>query len=286
MRFLVAGASGFLGTAVQAVLVAEGHQVRAVSRSGRAAPGAEGVACNLLGGNISGLLAGVDGVLNLVGVLREDAAAGMTYRRVHVELAKQLARAAASVGVPRFVQLSSLGAAQSRASRYFASKRAAEDAVQATLPRAVVVRSSVVFGDGAPLLTGVSRLARLPVVPVPGDGRTPFDPIARHDVAALLAAVLAEDREEMAGQVLSVGGPRRLTLDDLVDWAARIGGRRGIVPKMHVPVALVDRAAAVGDVWPGVPVNRAQVHLLTTPNITEDRRWHRWVPHPAPAGED
>lgn len=286
MRFLVAGASGFLGRAVQAVLVAEGHQVRAVSRSGRARPGAEGVACNLLDGNVSALLAGVDGVLNLVGMLRENAAAGLTYQRVHVELAQHLAGVSASAGVPRFVQLSSLGAAQSRPSRYFASKRAAEDAVQATLPRAVVVRSSVVFGHGAPLLTGLSRLARLPVVPVPGDGRTPFDPVARDDVAALLAGVLAEGCDDMAGQVLSVGGPRRLTLDGLVDWAARTGGRRGIVPKMHVPVTLVDRAAAVGGVWPGFPVNRAQVDLLTTPNITEDRRWHHWVPHPAPVGED
>lgn len=289
MRFLIAGASGFIGTAVQVGLLAEGHQVRAVSRSGRAALGADGVACDLLDGGWEQLLHGMDGVLNLVGVLREEASAGVTYQRVHVDLARQLAEAAVSARVPRFVQLSSLGAAARGPSRYFASKRRAEAAVQAVYPHAVVVRSSMVFGPGAAFLEGLGRVARLPVVPVPGDGHTPFDPVARDDLAALLAGVLAEggrDDDAVAGQVLSVGGPRRLTLDDLIDWAARTVGRVGAVPKLHIPLALVDRVAALGDAWGGVAMNRAQVELVTTPSVTDDRRWYRWVPHPLPAGRD
>lgn len=289
MRFLVAGASGFIGTAVQAGLLAEGHQVRAVSRSGRAAPGADGVACNLLDGGWESLVQGMDGVLNLVGVLREEASVGVTYQRVHVDVARQLAEAAALARVPRYVQLSSLGVAERGPSRYFASKRRAEAVVQAACPQAVVVRSSLVFGAGAAFLEGLGRLARLPVVPVPGQGQTPFDPVARDDLAALLAGVLADGCQDdggVAGMVLSVGGPRRLTLEDLIDWAARTAGRLGAVPKVHIPMALVDRVAALGNVWGRFPVNRAQVELVTTPSVSEDRRWHRWVPHPLPAGED
>ncbi len=289
MRFLVAGASGYIGTAVQRRLLAMGHQVHAVSRSGRGVSGAQGIALDLLDGGWERLVHGMDGVLNLVGVLREDPSAGVTYQRVHVDGARRLAEAAASARVPRFVQLSSLGAAGSRPGRYLGSKRRAEAAVQAAWPPAVVVRSSMVFGPGAAFVEGLGRLARLPVVPVPGDGQTPFDPVAREDLAAVLAGVLAdglEDADPMAGRVLGVGGPRRVTLDDLIDWAGRTAGRREVVPKVHVPVALVHRVAALGDVWGGLPMNRAVLALLTTPSVTDDRRWHRWVPHPQPVGAE
>lgn len=279
MRYLVAGASGYLGRAVQAALLAAGHSVVAVSRRGEACPGAEGVAQDLAAGAIEPLLRSVDGVVNLVGILRERSAAGETFDRIHVGVARRLAEAAGAAGVRRFVHLSSLAAHRGARGAYFDSKRQAEQAVVRAMPGATVVRASLVLGPGAGLARGLDRLAALPIVPLPGTGHALFDPVHRNDLGATLASLAADAAAAPAW--LEVGGPRRVSLDDMVDQFAAARGRRVPVPKWHVPVAPLRLLAAAGALWPQMPITAEQLEMLVTPNTTDDQRWHQWVPRPA-----
>jgi uncharacterized protein YbjT (DUF2867 family) len=287
VRFLVTGASGYVGQAVQDALVAAGHGVVAVSRSGRARAGADGAAFDLTRDAPAALLTeGIDGVLNLVGIIRENPQAGITYRALHVDLGRRLARAAREAGVPRLVQMSSLGVSAAGGSRYFATKWAAEQAVREAFPTAVIVRPSLVFGDHAAFFGTLAGLVKNPVVPVPGDGHSLFDPVNRRDLATLLAALLAAPAEQVEGQIFEVGGPRRMTLDSMVDWVAETVGRRPPVPKMHIPMGLMGPLVSLGERMPAFPLTTDQLKMLNIPNITDDVRWRRWVPDPViPGGE-
>lgn len=287
VRFLVTGASGYVGQAVQDALVGAGHQVLAVSRSGRARPGAEGAPLDLTHDSPAPLLAeNVDGVLNLVGIIRENAAAGVTFRALHVELSRRVARAAREAGVPRLVQMSSLGVSAAGGSRYFATKWEAEQAVREAFPESVIVRPSLVFGDHAAFFGTLAGLVKNPVVPVPGDGHSLFDPVNRRDLATLLGALLAAPAEEVEGEIFEVGGPRRMTLDAMVDWVAETTGRRPPVPKMHLPMGLMGPLVSLGERVPKFPLTTDQLKMLNIPNITDDLRWRRWVPDPVAPGTE
>jgi uncharacterized protein YbjT (DUF2867 family) len=284
VRVLVTGASGYVGSAVQQACLRAGYEVRALSRSGRAEPGAIGVSHDILSGGLEPFLAGVDAVIHLVGIIREVPTQGITFERLHVEASRTVAEASAATGVPLFVQMSALGTGPRSVSRYFATKYRAEEIIRDRLPMAVIVRPSLVFGGGAPFFATLRQLARQPVVPVPGPGTSLFDPLYRKDLAQVLAAVIQDP--DAQGTTLELGGPRRFSLDGLIDLAAEANGRALPVPKMHVPLGFLRPVVAALDGLPAFPLTRDQLAMLNQPNITEDQRWHRYVATPvAPAGD-
>ncbi len=286
MRFVVVGASGYIGEAVQDAILAQGHRVAAVSRHGRGVSGAEGIALNVQRDPIGSLLDGADGVLNLVGIIREMPVQGITYQSMHVDVTAKLAEAALQAGTARYVQMSALGVSPEANSRYFETKGEAEHLVQRRLPQAVVVRPSLVFGGHADFFATLSGLAKNPVVPVPGDGHALFDPVFRGDLATLLASLLSAPAADVAGQVYEVGGPVRMTLDAMIDWVAEVGGRRPPVPKLHMPLGLMRPVVSLGERVPAFPLTTDQLRMLNVPNITDDTRWHAWVPQPTRPGGD
>lgn len=116
---LVTGANGFVGREVCAALVKRGMRVRALIRSGRpfhgknSLPGVELIFSDLgRGESLNAALEGVDGVIHLAGrahVLRETAAnPAEEFQRVNVRGTAELAHAAVTAGVRRFVLASSI----------------------------------------------------------------------------------------------------------------------------------------------------------------------------------
>ena len=109
-RFLVTGATGFLGTHLVQQLLDRGDDVVALSRSGKAPAGAIARKGDVLDqGSIRDAAAGCDGVFHAAGFVSrkpEDAAA---LYEVHVEGTKRLLAACKEAGVRRVVVASTSG---------------------------------------------------------------------------------------------------------------------------------------------------------------------------------
>ena len=123
MKFLVTGATGFVGSAIAKHLLANGHSVRALIRAVHdpakiAAAGMEPVTGDLLDRpSLDRAVVGVDGVFHAAAVYKFWTRRRADIYDANVGGTESLLEAAKSAGVPRFVFTSSIGVYPSPKSR-------------------------------------------------------------------------------------------------------------------------------------------------------------------------
>lgn len=204
-------------------------------------------------------IAGATAVINCVGLLGESGK--QSFDAVMVEGAGRIARIAAEEGARRFVQLSAIGADPESDSTYAKAKGLGEAAVLAAFPGAVILRPSVIFGDGDGFFRKFAGLAQmLPVLMIPSP-KTKFQPVYVGDVAA--AAVLAVTDETVSG-VYELGGPRVATLGRLVSEMLLVIRRKR--PLFEMPGSLARFQA-----WGLDTAQRLSFGLFTNTVITADQ---------------
>src|SRR5690348_3765930 len=168
MSICVLGGTGFVGTELVTRLVANGHWVRIPTRSLshgqhlRVLSTVELVTANAHEPRTLGqLLAGMDVVINLIGILNRSGRA--TFQSVHTDLAAKLISAARGAKVGRLLQMSAVGADRERGpSRYLRSKGEAEALIRAsTHLDFTIFRPSVIFGPRDSLTNRFATLLRM-----------------------------------------------------------------------------------------------------------------------------
>jgi uncharacterized protein YbjT (DUF2867 family) len=260
----VFGGSGFIGRRLVPRLAAQGYIVRVAVTDPAGArflttQGALGqivpLAANVTDpAAVAAAVAGADLVVNLVGILHGDFAAIQQQGAAHV------AQAAAAAGA-RLVHVSALGADPASPAAYGRSKAAGEAAVQAAHPRAVILRPSIVFGPGDAFFNRFAAMARnLPVLPVVA-GETKFQPVYVEDV---VAAILA-GAERQDGRIYDLGGPRVLSMRDLLAYILGVTGLRR--PLLAMPDGLMRLQARLGEFLPNPPLTRDQLLMLGRDNV-------------------
>jgi NADH dehydrogenase len=262
MKVFVAGGTGFIGGHVVRELIRRGHNVTCLVRPGSAAAPPEGAAAApgawTEPRSWATAVAGHDAVVNCAGIIRERP--GATFEAVHTEGATALFEAAREGGVSRVVQISAMGADEQAASRYHLSKRAADTYLAGMGLPYIVLRPSVVYGSGDHSMTFFARLARLPVTPVPGDGKYLLQPL--HIADLVRAVTMAVEEAELPDAIVDVGGGTALTFDALLDTLARAQGRRN-ARKLHIPWPLMRMAAGVTDLLGGRgPITSEELSML------------------------
>jgi uncharacterized protein YbjT (DUF2867 family) len=166
----------------------------------------------------------------------EDPAKGRTYMEVDGKGTAAAARTAKKLGVRRFVYLSGAGAGQGRPQPWFRAKDMAEEAIRETGMEHVILRPSWIYGPGDHSMNRFVWFCRhLPVVPVIGNGKTPVHPAYVKDVARCV--VEAVRREDGRDKVLDLGGPERLTMDEVIRRIQAVLGKRR--PLLHHPPGLM-----------------------------------------------
>jgi NADH dehydrogenase len=272
MDVLVAGGTGFVGRNLCAELLERGHDVTALARDPDADDLPEGVA-TVAGDvtnyeSIADAFAGRDAVVNLVALspLFEPAGGNAMHETVHLGGTENCVEAAESHDVERVVQMSGLGAAPNGPTHFLRAKGRAEAVVRESSLDWVIVRPSVIFGDGGEFVGFTKKLTTPYVTGLPGGGSTPFQPIHVGDVATVLAATVEDD--EHVGATYEVGGPEVLTMAEVARMAYRADGRSlRVIP---VPMALAGVGLTVAGAVPGVPFGGDQYRSLKIENTVAD----------------
>jgi NADH dehydrogenase len=213
-----------------------------------------------------------DAVVNCVGILTETSR--QSFGWVQAEGARVIAEAAPA-GIP-LVQVSAIGADSSSESAYARSKGQGEEAVMAARPDAVIVRPSILFGQGDSFFNRFASLARaLPVLPIAG-ADTRFQPVWAGDVGEAIA--LAVDGQVQGGRIYEVGGPEVRTLRELVEYVLRVTERKRVVLPLPEGVARIQaRALEIVDAMmlgllpDDLKLTRDQLILLRSDNVVSEQ---------------
>ena len=275
MKVLVAGGTGFIGSYLCRALADESHEVTALSRSADDTPeGVDAAVGDVTDyDSIAATVAEQDAVVNLVALspLFEPDGGNVMHDRIHRGGTENLVQAAEESDVERFLQLSALGADPDGDTAYIRAKGQAEAIVRESGLEWTIFRPSVVFGEGGEFVSFTKRLKGMfapgvPLYPLPGGGKTRFQPIHVEDLVPMLAASLEED--EHVGKTYEIGGPETLTLrqvTELVYQAERKGVK--IVP---LPMPLAKIGLSVLGTIPGFPMGPDQYRSLQFDNTTAD----------------
>ena len=203
-----------------------------------------------------------DAVVNLVGILYERGR--RSFRRVHVEGAANIARAAAQAGIEKVVQISAIGASLQSRSAYARSKAAAEAAMREAFPATTVLRPSIVFGAEDGFFNLFGRMATLsPVIPLFGGGVTRFQPVYVDDVAAAVVACL--DDPATSGRTYELGGPSIYSFRQLMTIVRRETRRR--VMLLPLPFLVAHIQALFLQLLPVPLLTPDQVRLMQIDNV-------------------
>lgn len=285
VNVVVTGGTGYVGGVVQRTLLDYGHRVTVVARHGTVLPGVRLAEGDIRTMDLTPSFSGADAVVHLIGIIREIPDRGITFEAMHVDSTERVIRTMEATGVSRLIHMSALGTRPHARSRYHRTKWLAEHMVSDHPTIAwTVLRPSLIFGGGAPFFQTIKALVRMPVVPMPGDGTNMLQPVYRQDVAEMIARCL--ERLDTVHRVYEMGGPERLTLNRLYDRVAELGGRRGPIPKLHIPVSLMMVPARIFQNLPSFPVTVDQLTMLNEPNATDDTSWQSIVGAASPMQSD
>jgi nucleoside-diphosphate-sugar epimerase len=284
MTIVVTGATGFLGRALVDRLLADSHHVKAPVRGHAhdlpaacdAAPVGALEALDESGWR--DLLAGADAIVHAAAIAHIGPDVPRErYMAVNRDASVRLAEAAASLGIRRFVFLSSIRAQVGPSSTmpqtealpphpteaYGESKLQAERLILAACPTATILRPPLIVGH-APKgnLALLARLAGL-ALPLPVGGFTaPQAVVSRDNLVDAITHAL--DAEAMRGETYVIADEPHPSLADMLGWMREGMGRPrrlvGIPPALiGLPARLAGKGEAFGRLTGGLRVDAAKI---------------------------
>jgi dihydroflavonol-4-reductase len=268
VRWLITGATGFIGTTLAERLLGRGDFVRALVRDPARAGELKAMGAELVRGDVSqpetvvDAVPDVDAVVHLAGLVK--AVTREQLFAVNAEGTRALAEAAAQSGRPRFVLVSSLAAAgpssparprvetdrPAPVSAYGQSKLQAEQVVRsfASTLHASIVRPPIVYGPrDKEFLPSLFQLARTGVILKSGMGDKRYSIIHVNDLVELIIAAAERgarvDEAGTAGVYFGDDGVA-YTWEGLARGALGALGKRGAVLPVPEFVSWIAAGAA------------------------------------------
>ncbi len=279
---LVTGATGYIGGRLVPRLLADGHRVRAMTRSAgrlRDVPWARSVelveADALEPASLDAALAGVDVAYYLI----HSIDTGKRFEQTDRRAAQVFADAARRAGVRRIVYLGGLTPEGDLSPHLRSRAEVGQVLLDSGVPTAVL-RAAVILGSGSASFEMMRYLTeRLPAMVTPRWVRSRIQPIAVRDVLRYLVECARLPAE--VNRAFDIGGPDVLTYAEMMQRYAAVAGlrRRVILP---LPVLTPGLSSHwVGVVTP-VPAAIAKplVQSLRHEVVCTEHDIARWIPDP------
>jgi NADH dehydrogenase len=268
----VFGGSGFVGRHVVQALARRGYRVRVAVRrpdlAGHLQPLGDvgqvtAVQANLrYRWSVDRALEGADAVVNAVGILYEAGRQG--FDAVQALGPRAIGEAARAAGIGNLVHISAIGADAGSDVAYLRSKGLGEAGVLETVPGAVILRPSVIFGPEDDFFNKFAGMAQLsPALPLIGGGGTKFQPVYVGNVAEAVAVAI--DGGARPGTIYELGGPEVATFRQCLErMLAQIGRKRVLVP---MPFGVAKIMGKVMGLLPKPLLTADQVRMLRSDTV-------------------
>ncbi len=236
MTILIAGGTGTLGTRVVRMLTARGHAVCVLTRDLARAQHLAGNDVEVVSGDVrepDTLARAMEGAETVISAIQGfSGTGGDSPQTVDAEGNGNLIRAARVAGVEHFILVSVQGAAPDHPMDLFRMKYRAEQELRASGLAWTIIRPTASMETWATLIgeplvkTGKTRLF--------GRGTNPINFVAADDIAAFVALAAADPA--LRGELIEVGGPENLTMEQFARAFDPSGGKAGAVSRVPLPM--------------------------------------------------
>ena len=260
MSVLVLGGRGFIGRNIVAKLQAQGVQVLVASRS---ADNTFQVRMQKMqqAADWTTLLKNVDVVVNAVGILRERK--GESYADIHTFGVESLADACAQLGV-RLIQISAIGLTATAKSRFISSKYWGEQAILASGANALIVRPSLLDGEGGYGAKWFRRVAIWPLQFVM-QSKGLIAPLQVTDLGEAVANICVNPSDNLPN-IIELGGNDVMTIPQ---YLAKLRAVNGLKPALQLamPKFVVRLASHIFDIFAWTPLSFGHFELMQGYNV-------------------
>ncbi len=230
---LVTGATGFLGRHLVERLLSGNYPVRVLLPEARAEDLPWERAPEIVVGSIldeEALFRAATGAHVIIHL--ENAqwwGSARDLERVELVGTRNLITAARAARVGRIITMSHLGASPASAYPILRYKGLVEDALRSSGLAYTIIRSGLVFGEDDAFVNHIAmQLAATPgVYLMPGRGEVVLHMIYIEDVVSALVGSL--ENLDTVDNVIEIGGPEYITLDDLIHTVMRVSGIHRVV---------------------------------------------------------
>jgi uncharacterized protein YbjT (DUF2867 family) len=262
MKVLVLGGSGFIGRNIVAKLKIQNARVVIGSRKTENKDDIITMQMQqmLQVANWLPILNGFDVVVNSVGILRERK--GESYAAIHTFAVESLADACAQLAI-KLIHVSAIGLSPSAKSAFIRSKYWGEQAILASGANAIIVRASLLDGEGGYGAKWFRRVATWPLQFVmQSDGLVA--PLQVTDLGEAIANLIVQNIK--MPKIIELGGSETLSIPEYLQLLTNRFGKPKAM-QVNTPKLAVRLASHIFDVLAWTPLSFGHFELMQGYNV-------------------
>lgn len=268
-KIFLTGATGFIGSEILKLLLQRDYEVTILARDENKIKTRHSN-LKIIKGDILkpetyyGEMKGVDGVIHLVGIIREYPKRGITFENMHHRATVNIVDGAVNSGIKRFVHMSANGTREDAVSDYHKTKYLAEEYVKKSGLTYTILRPSVVYGPGDMFINMLNNFMKLtPVFSYFGDGGYKMQPVSVYEVAELF--VNSIENSKSFNKIYPVCGKKVLTYKEILKIIMAVTGRNRIL--FPIPELVIKTFVNLFGKTTWFPITTDQFIMLTEGNV-------------------
>jgi len=276
-KIAILGGTGFVGQSLCNRLSKDGYKLKVPTRNREynrdnliLLPNLELIETDIHNSDdLKELLIDCDAVINLVGILNEKRNNGKGFRKVHVELVKNLISICKVHGIRRILQISALGAdAKNGKSFYLKTKGEAEKLLCSNSVgiKTTILKPSVIFGKKDSFFNRFAKLLKICPFFFPlACYKTKFSPIYVLDVVEMIAKSINDPNSYNKSYQLC--GPKTYSLKNLISFTSETLDLKCVIIPLNNTLSYIQ--ARVFDFLPSKPFSTDNYLSAQTDSICE-----------------
>ena len=276
-KIAILGGTGFVGQSLCNRLSKDGYKLKVPTRNREynrdnliLLPNLELIETDIHNSDdLKELLIDCDAVINLVGILNEKRNNGKGFRKVHVELVKNLISICKVHGIRRILQISALGAdAKNGKSFYLKTKGEAEKLLRSNSVgiKTTILKPSVIFGKKDSFFNRFAKLLKICPFFFPlACYKTKFSPIYVLDVVEMIAKSINDPNSYNKSYQLC--GPKTYSLKNLISFTSETLDLKCVIIPLNNTLSYIQ--ARVFDFLPNKPFSTDNYLSAQTDSICE-----------------